>query len=103
MDDEARPDAPASDVAFTAVARGRVQGVGFRDFTRRTARPLGVSGWVRNGDDGRSVEVHASGSRAALEALLDQLRDGPRFAYVTELNVEWLERAEPGSGFTIRY
>ena len=103
MDDEACPAVPASAVAFTAVVRGRVQGVGFRDFTQRTARSLGVCGWVRNGDGGRSVEVYASGSRAALEALLDQMRDGPRFAYVTELNVEWREGAESGEGFAIRY
>ena len=45
--------------------RGRVQGVGFRYFVEHSAKGLGVSGWVRNVDDG-SVEVYALGAPAQL-------------------------------------
>lgn len=55
---------------------GRVQGVGFRWWARRTAEALGVSGWVRNLPDG-SVEVQANGTRVALEQLESRLREGP--------------------------
>jgi len=55
---------------------GRVQGVGFRFFTRNAARALGLSGFVRNLSDG-SVEAVARGSEEALEAFEQSLRRGP--------------------------
>jgi acylphosphatase len=61
--------------------RGRVQGVGFRWWTRREARALGLSGTVRNCEDG-SVEVRVSGSPEAIEALVQRLREGPSGAGV---------------------
>ncbi len=64
--------------------RGRVQGVGFREATRRRALALGLLGWVRNEEDG-SVAVHAEGGREAVEALLEWLGGGPAAAQVGEL------------------
>ncbi len=61
--------------------RGRVQGVGFRNFVEREANSLGITGWVRNVDDG-SVEVYAAGTPAQLSALAGLLRKGPRLADV---------------------
>jgi len=55
---------------------GRVQGVGFRWWTRGTARELGLQGSVRNRADG-SVEVHASGSEEAMNRFERMLREGP--------------------------
>jgi acylphosphatase len=75
--------------ALRAVVRGRVQGVGFRDFVWRRARFLGLTGYVRNLPDGRSLEVVAEGERGALEQLLEYLREGPRGARVDGLEVEW--------------
>ena len=74
-------------IAIRAVVRGAVQGVGFRDATVRRASSLGVSGWVRNGEDA-SVVVHAEGPPAAVEALLEFLREGPRSARVAEGEVD---------------
>lgn len=65
---------------------GRVQGVCFRDATRRQALELGVCGWVRNRRDGR-VEVVAEGNRDALDRLELFLHSGPPGANVTNLEV----------------
>lgn len=61
--------------------RGRVQGVGFREFVRRSAVPLGLTGYVRNEDDG-SVEVLAIGPAESVSNLAGLLHKGPRFAHV---------------------
>lgn len=60
---------------------GRVQGVGFRWWTQKTASSLGLRGTVRNCADG-SVEVHAAGSSDSLESLEQQLHEGPSSARV---------------------
>jgi acylphosphatase len=86
---------------------GRVQGVGFRYFTAGQARRLGVRGSVRNLPDGR-VEVVAEGDRAAIEALLAAVRQGPPGAHVRDVRVDWTsapDREPPGVGareFTIK-
>ena len=69
-------------VGFRVV--GRVQGVGFRWWTRRTAMELGLHGWVRNERDG-SVVVHAGGSSEALARFEDALRRGPTASRVDRL------------------
>ena len=61
--------------------RGRVQGVGFRWWTRRRASDLGLRGTVRNRPDG-SVEVHAAGEPDTLEAFAAELDVGPLGARV---------------------
>jgi acylphosphatase len=62
--------------------RGKVQGVGFRWFVRERARALGLTGWVRNRDDG-SVEVLALGEEASLGQLRSLLGMGPSGARVS--------------------
>lgn len=69
-----------------AVVHGRVQGVGFREFVRHEAVTRGLCGYVRNGDDGRSVEVVAEGGEASLADLLAALHAGPRFARVERVD-----------------
>ena len=61
--------------------RGRVQGVGFRWWTRSTASELGLGGWVRNEPDG-AVVVCAVGPPAALDTLEAALHRGPPAARV---------------------
>jgi acylphosphatase len=63
------------------LVRGRVQGVGFRDFAQRMASSYGLTGYVRNLDDGR-VEVYAAGPADKLSDLAAALRKGPRFSDV---------------------
>ncbi|MEJ1158743.1 acylphosphatase [Prosthecomicrobium sp. N25] len=69
------------------VVVGRVQGVGYREWTRRTASRLGVSGWVRNRRDG-SVEALLSGEASAIERMLEAMRAGPPAACVDGLTSE---------------
>ncbi|HET6907678.1 MAG TPA: acylphosphatase [Rhodanobacteraceae bacterium] len=69
------------------IIRGRVQGVFFRASTREQALKLGLSGYARNLADG-SVEVLASGSGEALDALQEWLREGPPSARVENVSRE---------------
>ena len=82
------------------VAHGRVQGVFFRDTTRRRAQALGVAGWVANRDDG-AVEAAFEGDAEAVDAMVELCRRGPGQAEVTELEVAD-EPPEGLSGFEVR-
>ena len=87
--------AAAEDVErLSATVIGRVQGVGFRWWVRAAADRMGLTGWVMNGADERSVELVAEGSTASLDQLERLLHEGPPGA--------WVERVEaarsPASG-----
>jgi acylphosphatase len=77
-----------NETTLRAIVRGRVQGVGFRWFVVDQARRLALTGKVRNLREG-AVEVEARGTRAALELLLEKLREGPTLARVKDVDVEW--------------
>jgi acylphosphatase len=82
------------------VARGRVQGVFFRDTCRRQAWSHRVSGWVTNREDG-AVEAVFEGDAAAVQAMVEWARRGPAQAHVTKLEV--IEEAPQGElGFSVR-
>ena len=68
------------------VVHGRVQGVFFRDTTRRKAATRGVSGWVRNRPDG-AVEAVFEGEAAAVASMVRFCEDGPRGAVVDRVEV----------------
>jgi acylphosphatase len=78
---------------------GRVQGVGFRYWTERVARELGLTGWVRNRRDG-SVEALFSGSADAVAEMLDRAREGPASAVVASVRIVE-EGIDPPDGFEI--
>ncbi len=82
---------------------GAVQGVGYREFTRRAAVRLGVSGWVRNRSDG-VVEALISGPSTAVEALIAEMRKGPRSAVISKVSVTELDDTEDreSGAFAIR-
>jgi len=81
---------------------GRVQMVMYRDFTQRTARRLGIVGWVKNLPDGR-VEAVAEGTRENLDTFLDALKKGSLLARVDSIEV--IREVPTGdlTRFTIRY
>ena len=87
-------------IARRVVVRGRVQGVFFRDSTRRAAESRGVAGWVCNRDDG-AVEAWFEGPEDAVMAMVHWARSGPSRAEVDAIEVV---EAEPGgrSGFDVR-
>jgi acylphosphatase len=62
--------------------------VGFRYFVVERAGALGLTGWVRNGEDGRSVEIVAEGEEQALEELEAALRLGPSTARVDSVETD---------------
>lgn len=87
------------DVRLTAFVKGRVQGVGFRWWTRARALELGLVGTATNLDDGR-VEVVAEGPEESCRQLLAALPQGPgRVAFVAE---RWGAARGDLSGFTER-
>jgi len=83
------------------VARGLVQGVGFRWFVARRANALGLTGYVRNLIDG-AVEIEAEGDRSLVEALMGDVRVGPRSAHVQDLMIDWKEPSHEPGQFIIR-
>ena len=86
-----------------AVARGGVQGVGFRYFVVRAAQALGLTGYAYNLPDGRAVEVVAEGERDGLEKLLGRLREGPAGATVQDVDASWQEATGEFADFRIVY
>ena len=84
-----------------ALISGTVQGVCFRDATQRSARALGARGYVRNLPD-RRVEAIFEGSPDTVESALEFVREGPRGARVTSVEVEELS-SQGFRGFEIRY
>jgi acylphosphatase len=66
--------------------QGKVQGVGFRYYTRKVARKLGVKGWVTNLLTGE-VEVLGEGERDILDQLIETCKKGPSGAQVTSFTL----------------
>lgn len=79
---------------------GRVQGVWYRETCRRVATDLGLAGWVRNNVDG-TVEAVVEGDPAAADRLVAWMREGPRRAVVTEVEVRE-EEPRGVHGFAVR-
>ncbi len=81
---------------------GGVQGVGFRAFARRVALRCGLTGGVRNLDDGR-VEVEVEGSRGSIGDLVEALKHGPPGSRVDRVDVRWRPWANRYTDFEIWY
>lgn len=88
-------------VARQYVVRGRVQGVGFRFFTERAAQAEGLSGWIRNREDG-CVELLAEGDRDAVDRFERHLRRGPAASRVEAVEVIDAAPSSRHTGFQIR-
>ncbi|MBM3926282.1 MAG: acylphosphatase [SAR202 cluster bacterium] len=84
-----------------AVVRGKVQGVGFRQFLTEKAAVLGIRGTVRNLPDGRSVEVYAQGPQRSLDTLLAHLKRGPAGSRVLQIEAAWQPPRDLPLGFFI--
>jgi acylphosphatase len=92
-------------VVRRVVIHGRVQGVGYRDWTRHVAHGRGIEGWVRNRKDG-SVEAVFAGTHESVSGMIAACRDGPASA-----KVEWIDERDataadldlrrPNEGFSV--
>src|SRR5271157_3531024 len=95
------PDSEADGVRLTAWVHGRVQGVGFRWWTRCRALELGLTGYAANQADGR-VLVVAQGPREAGEKLLQLLEGGVTPGRVDSVVADWSQPQEQFNGFVER-
>ena len=89
-------------VQLFVIITGRVQGVGFRNFTQLNAKQIGINGYAKNLPNG-TVEVVAEGDKSQLDALVALLKKGPRYARVDSIEID--ERPFTGDykTFGIRY
>lgn len=87
-------------VAIRVVVSGRVQGVGFRAWAERSARSMGLSGWVRNLRDG-TVEAVFSGPADKVDLMVARCRRGPEHARISVLERHDVSEPPP-PGFQIR-
>lgn len=83
------------------IVNGKVQNVGFRQFTVTRAHQTGVKGWVRNLPD-RTVEMVIQGEAKNIELMMKFVSEGPSFARVMDVTVETIE-AETFDDFLVRY
>jgi acylphosphatase len=84
------------------IISGRVQGVGFRHFTYKKARELGIKGWVKNLQDG-SVETFFTGSPEDVNTMKERLKEGPVRARVQKIEeVELTTDNDSFNDFSIR-
>ncbi len=84
------------------IVKGRVQGVFFRDYTRKKALLYTLTGWVQNLPDG-SVEALLSGDKKMVAAMLNWLKQGSPQSIVDTIAVEDMDVNENFSTFEIRY
>jgi len=75
------------------IISGRVQGVCFRMETQRTAKRIGVLGWVKNRFDG-TVEAVFEGDKKQVDQIIEWCRKGPSLSVVSNLEITW----EPFTG-----
>ncbi len=80
---------------------GSVQGVGYRQFVKSNARKLGLTGWVRNAEDG-GVEAVLQGDKERIEQMIAFCKQGPFLSEVKQIGFEWEEGEEKPNDFTIR-
>ena len=88
--------------AARILVEGQVQGVGYREFVRRRASRLGLTGYVMNLPDGR-VRAHAEGAPERVEELARDLEKGPALARVEKVSLTWIEPTGRFATFVIRY
>ena len=82
------------------IAHGKVQGVGFRDYVKSTAEELGVTGFVKNEEDG-TVYIEAEADRDTLSELLGAIEKGPDTAEVEKVD-KFQKGLQHFSGFEIK-
>ena len=81
---------------------GRVQGVGFRHLAEGFAQEAGLTGFVKNTQDGR-VELVCEGPKQKIEALLAQIQYGPLGRYIQKADCSWETPSGEFTDFTVEF
>lgn len=89
-------------VGARAVVTGVVQGVGFRYWTLKVSRHYDVTGQVANLYDG-SVEIIVEGDRGQVEDFLDEIKVGPTYAHVSDIQINWYNTPRGFKDFVITH
>lgn len=80
--------------------KGKVQGVFYRSWTKGMAESLGLTGWVKNLDDGR-VEAMFEGEKEKIDEMIKKCKEGSRASEVTHMDLIWEEAKGDFTGFSI--
>ena len=91
-----------ADKRMHALVHGRVQGVFFREYTRRQAQELGLTGWVRNLTGG-SVESEFQGSPAQVAEMESWLSTGSPLSLVSGVELRQIQTMAEEQGFEVRF
>lgn len=84
------------------IVSGRVQGVGFRYFTRDIAGEMNLTGYVRNTSDGR-VEIEVQGDDKLVDKFVEKIRVGPQLSRVTSYMTSEMNVVECESEFIVKH
>ena len=87
--------------AFCEIS-GKVQAVGFRAYAEHEAKQCGVTGWVRNTEDGR-VEVLVQGIPEHIKYFIEVLNEGSVLAVVENISVDWRSPQQLFTDFVVKY
>lgn len=83
------------------IIAGYVQGVGFRHFVKREARRRGITGWVKNREDG-AVEALFQGDKKSLTGAITLCRKGPFLSEVKDIKITWGKQEEVYTAFDVK-
>ena len=89
-------------IRYAGKAEGHVQGVGFRMYVQQHAKDLGVTGWIRNIEDG-TVDMELQGTQEQIDALEKIIRKGNYFIRVEAFSLEAMPVVPEETAFKIRY
>lgn len=90
----------SSKVRARLLVQGKVQGVFFRENTKQKAQELGLTGWVKNTDEG-AVEAVFEGEKEKVSEIVEWLKNGPPLAKVENVEIEWQEYQNEFTGFQV--
>lgn len=82
------------------IVSGSVQGIGYRAWAKREASRLGLTGWIKNRDDG-AVEAVVSGDDQGVDAFIKRARQGPPLAHVVDITITSHSNKETFSSFSV--
>lgn len=81
---------------------GDVIGIGFRAWTVKNAKELGLTGWVKNAGH-KLVEAVFEGPHDRVKLIVERCHDGPEIAWVEKVDVKWGEATNEFAGFEVEY